>query len=395
MSKAVTHEEVEDVLSSIRRLVSEDKRPLAGLRSATSEVDLAEVTPEASDRFVLTPALRVLEDEQANDAPVDDGPFVLEEAARETADEAPMMLFPGNDQTAPTPESVDALVQNTLQAEAQTTAENDLDEGDYSDEEYWDVEDDPNTDASEIAAQADVDTDGFDWNMGSYRKIETPLEIVRAGSPETPTPEAVTTEVEPAIAEDVAQDAGAFFAGNDVVEAIEEKDAPRAEIEDTDTEEAFFEPHEESEPAAVDAPTQSVPLTEKIAALEAAVSDITNDWEPDGDEIDTLAASAAPAMAWEDDVTLDAKGAPVSEDLDISDAYEEEISVEAGAAAAAATTAFAGDEDQLIDEAALREMVSEIVRAELQGALGERITRNVRKLVRREIHRALTAQDME
>ena len=34
MSKAVTNEEVEDVLSSIRRLVSEDKRPLAGLSNA-------------------------------------------------------------------------------------------------------------------------------------------------------------------------------------------------------------------------------------------------------------------------------------------------------------------------------------------------------------------------
>ena len=31
----------------------------------------------------------------------------------------------------------------------------------------------------------------------------------------------------------------------------------------------------------------------------------------------------------------------------------------------------------------------------LAWALGERITRNVRKLVRREIHRALTSQDLE
>jgi hypothetical protein len=52
-------------------------------------------------------------------------------------------------------------------------------------------------------------------------------------------------------------------------------------------------------------------------------------------------------------------------------------------------------DDQVIDEEALRDLVSEIVRSELQGALGERITRNVRKLVRREIHRALTAQEME
>ncbi|CUH54045.1 hypothetical protein [Shimia marina] len=47
-----------------------------------------------------------------------------------------------------------------------------------------------------------------------------------------------------------------------------------------------------------------------------------------------------------------------------------------------------------IDEAMLREMVADIVRQELQGALGERITRNVRKLVRREIHRALAAHDL-
>ena len=48
-----------------------------------------------------------------------------------------------------------------------------------------------------------------------------------------------------------------------------------------------------------------------------------------------------------------------------------------------------------MDEESLRELVADIVRQELQGALGERITRNVRKLVRREIHRALTAQELE
>jgi hypothetical protein len=51
--------------------------------------------------------------------------------------------------------------------------------------------------------------------------------------------------------------------------------------------------------------------------------------------------------------------------------------------------------DDILDEDALRDLVSDIVREELQGALGERITRNVRKLVRREIHRALAAQELE
>lgn len=56
--------------------------------------------------------------------------------------------------------------------------------------------------------------------------------------------------------------------------------------------------------------------------------------------------------------------------------------------------AFADLSDALdFDEEALRDLVAEVVRAELQGELGERITRNVRKLVRREIHRALMTRD--
>ena len=47
----------------------------------------------------------------------------------------------------------------------------------------------------------------------------------------------------------------------------------------------------------------------------------------------------------------------------------------------------------ILDDDALRLLVAEVVRQELQGALGERITRNVRKLVRREIYRVLASQD--
>ncbi|MEM9321002.1 MAG: hypothetical protein AAGA70_18660, partial [Pseudomonadota bacterium] len=48
-----------------------------------------------------------------------------------------------------------------------------------------------------------------------------------------------------------------------------------------------------------------------------------------------------------------------------------------------------------LDEVALRELVAQVVREELQGALGQRITRNVRKMVRREIRLALVAEDYE
>ncbi|SEN45839.1 hypothetical protein SAMN04488003_11735 [Loktanella fryxellensis] len=49
----------------------------------------------------------------------------------------------------------------------------------------------------------------------------------------------------------------------------------------------------------------------------------------------------------------------------------------------------------LTDPDALRAMVTQIVREELQGQLGVKITRNVRKLVRSEIHRILTTESFD
>lgn len=46
-------------------------------------------------------------------------------------------------------------------------------------------------------------------------------------------------------------------------------------------------------------------------------------------------------------------------------------------------------EDTLIDETILRNLIAQIVREELHGALGEKITQQVRKLVRTEIAKAL------
>ncbi|MCX7644504.1 MAG: hypothetical protein N2Z62_04310 [Rhodobacteraceae bacterium] len=52
------------------------------------------------------------------------------------------------------------------------------------------------------------------------------------------------------------------------------------------------------------------------------------------------------------------------------------------------------DIDSLLDERDLRALVAEVLREELKGPLGERITRNVRKLVRREIAQALSSYDL-
>lgn len=54
-----------------------------------------------------------------------------------------------------------------------------------------------------------------------------------------------------------------------------------------------------------------------------------------------------------------------------------------------------GNPVTVIDEAALNDIVRALIREELQGMLGEKITQNVRKLVRAEINRALTARSLD
>ena len=54
-----------------------------------------------------------------------------------------------------------------------------------------------------------------------------------------------------------------------------------------------------------------------------------------------------------------------------------------------------GNPVTVIDEAALHDIVRSLIRDELQGILGERITQNVRKLVRAEVNRALTARSLD
>ncbi|SIT81941.1 hypothetical protein [Pontibaca methylaminivorans] len=54
-----------------------------------------------------------------------------------------------------------------------------------------------------------------------------------------------------------------------------------------------------------------------------------------------------------------------------------------------------GDAVPEIDPDALRPLVAEMLREELRGALGERITRTVRKLVQQEVHRILTARGLD
>jgi len=67
-------------------------------------------------------------------------------------------------------------------------------------------------------------------------------------------------------------------------------------------------------------------------------------------------------------------------------------SVAASGEAAPAVPAAGAAGEALLDEAALRALIAEVVREELRGETGERVTRNLRKLIRAEIARALSGR---
>jgi len=190
-----------------------------------------------------------------------------------------------------------------------------------------------------------------------------------------------------------------------------------------------------------------------IAAMFARHETATpSSWEPDGDDEDAFADGASsPTLDWRDVDQTDEPDEDKSQEMEDADGYEPEApedyepeapgsygsessdahdpgaealgdnepeasraeSFDAGGArderqgyaidwgamnagtGEAEDNAFAGEDEAVLDEEALRDLVAEIVREELMGTLGERITRNVRKLVRREIHRALNSQDFD
>lgn len=283
MSDPVTNVEIEDVLSSIRRLVSESGGAQAEVRKASkifenkapepvSEAETPAEKPAVLDKLVLTPSLRVAE----------------------------------------APETV-------VESE----------------------------DSSEPEAEAELEIEAADEAEDATEAVEHHAEVSEETLPE-------------ALSEEGAE------------RAAEAEQAP-----------------EESADEHSKAP-EGESLKDRIEQLEAAVSSQDGEWEEENEE-------SVETLQWEDhgneDDTDENMSAPDAfagqhHDFDAADEADEVTQAEDE------YDFLAGDET-LLDEDALREMVADIVRQELQGALGERITRNVRKLVRREIHRALMAQEFE
>ncbi|AML51578.1 hypothetical protein [Falsihalocynthiibacter arcticus] len=336
MSDPVANIEIEDVLSSIRRLFKEDRRHENVAEEIPEKQGVSAALPQegSDDRLVLIPAFRVdpnrekraaeafdPELESLIDAPVNgadsvDKPpkasvtrlhLLPDEAPKEnlevlvlgawqkTLDETPQENTPN--------EAVESLVQQSLKTQVEAE--------------------------SEMAAQVDAIS----------------ASLIRQSSLK-----ATIAELEAAISKQ-----GSVFEpdGSEEVGSIPENEPLQWQDADART---------------------------KLEALVAEPEVIELDAGPQEVDPDFVRRHAAPVGV--DDFEEDEDPAPNfahSEPDDLQEALDRDFGVN----------------DLPIDEDALRDLVSEIVRQELQGALGERITRNVRKLVRREIHRIISSQEFE
>ena len=356
MSDPVTNTEIEDVLTSIRRLVSENRKPAhaaapAAVSHGESETkQLESEHPPAPPALVLTPALRVADAPQeakadvADDAVNDDESLAAWDDADDGADAvigADLQEEAAEDFDAGADEAVAAWEEDVPDAVAELS---DDDGGDWRDEE---------ADAAQEVDEAETAADTGPW--------EEPEEVFEA-------PDARDAEEWRDAFEDAQEDHDGDVEGN----RAEAEEAPDAVAE----EEVPFDFQQ-----VLDA--RIVQWREGEPEFGPEEPDAPGDSDYAGTETVSTGWSAAPSEA---DVDAEAK----TFEQALQDEFIEEVE-----ATVMPELADGVDEAAVIDEEMLREMVADIVRQELQGALGERITRNVRKLVRREIHRALAAHDLD
>ena len=315
MSEPVTNVEIEDVLSSIRRLVSDGERPSAAPKPLADEPTASDVT----DRLVLTPALRI-------DDPIEED---VVEPPREASSDL---------ETAAADLSF-ALADGFLEIPPATSEPDVEAESVYSPTEREDLEATIAELEAAVTAQPDEwEPDGSEveykpnWNRTLFEAVEEAV-----GETSVPEIEATLTAALAKSSAASAQQDNAQTADEPPVEAVAFQTEASAQIPEI-AEEAVKNnvgdpPHEDA----------------RVAFRHLHRDNVV----PQED----LVGGAAPIGA---------------EDGTIGDGLTETI-----------------------DEDALRELVLQIVRQELNGKLGERITRNVRKLVRREIMRVLNAQDLD
>ncbi|UWQ08778.1 hypothetical protein K3X41_03880 [Aliiroseovarius crassostreae] len=436
MSDPVSNADIEDVLSSIRRLVSENPAPQPAGQNGSGQIGSGHTgsgqsahgqsqgrapSTESVDKLVLTPAFRVHENATGRDAPERAETPVSEDAIHEVMEDAFLEdrdeVTDDQSDAAELPTQADDDVMflhrplNLAQEDgiADRVEDPGAEEGDVPSEEALS---DPRLEAGmelngqEVTPEPAVENDQGDDGVAVLEQSPTDAGDLAEDHPTFAAPQGDAAEgAEGGESLDPVEDKFVSTSVQAEPETSEETTAVVASVEDMTSDAAASEAEENSG------------LEHRVAELEAAVNDSHVEFEPDlGDAVEDLgpgiflrrraqthmdAAQPDSAPSHEQDET------PVSnQDLDDLDAelaafIEEDKNIDGVAEAVSAdeedATLFAEDqaETDLIDEDMLRDLVMRLVREELQGAVGEKITRNVRRLVRREVERALTLRSLE
>lgn len=374
MSNSVTNVEIEDVLSSIRRLVSDDAAPKRA-PDAQSDDDRA----QQMGRLVLTPAQRVMDDMPQEEAAAEPQPILLTEAfkpsedvehgehqAEDTADQDVAYDDEGQEDEPAEASVISDIIQEELAA---ALSEIDAQRGDDSDEEDHSEEFEDTSDSDE-------------WleDTAETEAAEVLFENVADDSAEEETE--TEAKLDDAWEDDEPQDDVSI---EDVLNALPSQDTS--------------EPEQEADVTSLDV-ERAQSLEEKIAELEAMVSSRDSEWATDIEDEGENAAyerQFGESLPWED-ASFSSRPMAAFENASVEEAAAmsaEPMPEQEPEQVADTETSSDPEMGAYIDEEMLRSMVTEIVRQELQGKLGERITRSVRKLVRQEIHRALMSQEFE
>lgn len=399
MADPMTNMEIEDVLSSIRRLVSEDLRP--GFRAESHGEPV--VTPDNEGKLVLTPAFRVTDTPPA--ARPDEAQVWRRAASRYRAPDLETDAGQsGADGAADRSGEQGETGFSELWSEGADTAASDSARTDDTRTDDAPTDDAPTEDAptDDAAFVTVLDDDGSEPGMGF--STDSTIEDADFSDADIDGSHAAHSRAEDTLA-------GDSLAGDTLAEG-----ARVGETQDGDR--AVGQPDENDAPTGTEdsgygGGSDNATLEAAIAELEAAVAASSDDWEPDGSEDAAGSHFMLPPMGHGRVLPEMAEAYGVAPDaadrgmrrlhLEPGDQMDDAskpvwadrtATAEPAAHPEAAPSMFADDE-AVLDEGMLRELVIEVIRQELQGALGERITRNVRKLVRAEIHRAIAGREFE
>lgn len=426
MSKSVTSVEIEDVLSSIRRLVSEDTKPKS------------EAKPVAEDKLVLTAADRVADPAPAvqETKEISAEEHSLDHAQENTFANGSAVDLPEDSEPEhdgePQPDEAPAV--DAAAAEDAETSQDHTET--HESQDVSDAQDEQN-DAPETQSWA-----------GSIEDVQTPDEPAEVEASDPPlhsaTIENRIAELEEAVdgqPDEWEPDGSEMTAANDdVVTSIpaflhrSDRGAPLAQeeaesdpwdaAEDTDeadhgehaeehAEDEAYEDHSELQDLQEEEPevVHGEDFAEDAEVVhETASQEHQEDHGQDHMSVEGETTGSAGDFTPRQDTPKEApfvhvdtsqndfhSGDDAPQEVEASASGIDGTVLESAAAEEALEAALSDDSDDeaYLDEETIRDMVREIVREELQGVLGERITRNVRKLVRREIHRALTSNELE